>query len=65
MAMLQNVLQKALAANESLCAACVLIHCRDAITKSPYTYHMDALAPPVDPLQLVVSMKRTEMLLVE
>ena len=65
MAMLQSALRRALAASESLCATCVLIHCRDAAAKSFYTHHVDALASPADPLQLVVPMKRIEALLVE
>ena len=65
MAMLQDALRRALAASESLGAACVLIHCRDAEAKSFYMHHVDALASPADPLQLVVPMKRIEALLVE
>lgn len=65
MAMLQDALRRALAASESLGAACVLIHCRDAATKSFYMHHVDALTSPADPLQLMVPMKRIEALLVE
>lgn len=65
MAMLQDALRRTLAAGESLGAACVLIHCRDAAANSFYMHHVDALASPADPLQLVVPMKRIEALLVE
>lgn len=65
MAMLQDALRRTLAAGESLGAACVLIHCRDAAANSFYMHHVDALASPADPLQLMVPMKRIEALLVE
>ena len=65
MAMLQDALRRALTASESLGAACVLIHCRDAAAKSFYMHHVDTLTSPADPLQFVVPMKHIKALLVE
>ena len=55
--LLRDALERAAVASESLGAAALLIHARDAAARSFYLHNGDFSPSPIDELQLMVSMK--------
>lgn len=60
--LLRDAISRAIAASESIGAACLLIHCRDHDAKDFYMRQADFLESPVNELHLVLPMKAAKQL---